>query len=101
LSRLNQHICDYNIIASEQFDFRLQSPTTKAYYALLSEILEALNKQNIVDGIFCNLKKAFDSVNHAILSSKLQFYGIRGKFHDLITSYLSSRFQRVLIPNTE
>jgi hypothetical protein len=48
LSRLNQHICDYNIIASEQFGFRHQFSTTKASYALLSEILDALNKQKIV-----------------------------------------------------
>jgi hypothetical protein len=62
LSRLNQPICDYNIIASEQFGFRRQSSTTKASYVLFSEILEALNKQKIVGGIFCALKKAFDSV---------------------------------------
>jgi hypothetical protein len=101
LSILNQHICDYNIIASEQFGFRCQSSTTKASYALLSEILEALNKQKIVGGIFCDVKKAFNSVNHEVLLSRLQFYRIQGKFHDLITSYLSGRFQRVLIPNTE
>jgi hypothetical protein len=47
LLRLNQHICDHNIIASEQFGFRHQSSTTKASYALFNEILEALNKQGI------------------------------------------------------
>jgi hypothetical protein len=47
LSRLNQHICDYKMIASEHFGFRRQSSTTKASYALLNEILEALNKQNL------------------------------------------------------
>jgi hypothetical protein len=83
LSRLNQHICDYNIIASEQFGFKHQSSTTKGSYVLLSEILEALNKQKFVGGIFCDLKKAFDSVNHEILMSKLQFYRIQGKFHNL------------------
>jgi hypothetical protein len=59
--------------------------------------LEALNNQKIVGGMFCDLKKAFDSVNHKVLLSKLQFYGIRGKFHDLITSYLSDRYQRVIL----
>jgi hypothetical protein len=101
LSRLYQHICDHNLIASEQFGFRRQSSTTKASYALLNEILEALNKPQIVGGVFCDLKKASYSVNHEILLSKLQLYGIQGKFHDLITSYLSARYQRVLIPNTE
>jgi retron-type reverse transcriptase len=49
----------------------------------------------------CDLKKAFESVNHKILLSKLQFYGIRGKFRDPITSYLSDRYQRVLIASTD
>jgi hypothetical protein len=39
-------------------------------------------------------------VNHKIVLSKLQFYGIEGKFYDLITSYLSDRYQRVLIAST-
>jgi hypothetical protein len=39
----------------------------------------------------CFILVAFDSVNHGILLNKLQFYGIDGKFHDLITSYLSDR----------
>jgi hypothetical protein len=66
-----------------------------------NEILEALNKRKIVGGVFCNLKKAFDSVNHKILFSKLQFYGIQGKFHYLITSYLSDRYQRVPIASID
>lgn len=40
---------------------------------------------------------ALDSVNYGVLLNKLKFYGIDGKFHDLITSYLSDRYQRVLI----
>jgi hypothetical protein len=100
LSRLNQHVYDHNIIVSEQFGFRRQSSTTKASYVLFNETLEALNKQKIVSGIFCDLKKAFDSVNH-ILFSKLQFYGIDGKFHDLITSYLTGRYMRVLTASTD
>jgi hypothetical protein len=40
-----------------------------------------------VAGIFCDLKKAFDCVNHKILLSKLQFYGISGPMHKLIASW--------------
>jgi hypothetical protein len=64
LSRLNQHIFDHNIIVSEQFGFRCQSSTTKASYVLFNEMLEAFKKQKIVGGICCDLKKAFNSVNH-------------------------------------
>jgi hypothetical protein len=60
-----------------------------------------LHKQKIVGEIFCNLKKAFESVNHEILLNKFQFHGIVGKFHGLITSYLTKRCQCVLIASTD
>ena len=46
-------------------------------------------------GIFCDLQKAFDSVNHEILLLKLTFYGIKGNFFNLIKTYLENRFQKV------
>jgi len=52
-----------------------------------------------VGGIFCDLTKAFDYVNHNILLSKLEFYGITGRVNNLIKSYLNDRYQRVLIKN--
>jgi hypothetical protein len=100
-SRLNQHIYDNNILTDEQFGFRHQSPTTEASFILYNDILEALNKKNTVGGVFCDLKKAFNSVDHNILLLKIHFYGISGKFYNFIESYLSNRYQRVLTPNIE
>jgi hypothetical protein len=75
--------------------------TEKALYKFLDEILCALNdKMNV--GIFCDLAKAFDCVNHNILLPKLNFYGIKGKAGQWFRSYLNGRKQRVEIksPNS-
>jgi hypothetical protein len=46
------HVNEYHILAGKQFGFRGHSSTNKASYVLLNEILEAMNKQKIVGGIF-------------------------------------------------
>ena len=67
----------------------MQHSTEQAAFSLMSSILTTMNNNQIVGGIFCNLQKAFDCVNHKILLDKLQFYWIDGKFKTLIESYLT------------
>ena len=50
-----------------------------------------------VCGIFIDLEKAFDTVNHNILCQKLNYYGLRGNVNNLIQSYLNNRSQFVSI----
>ena len=45
-------------------------------------------------GIFCDLAKVFDCVNHEILLAKLHFYGIQGVYADWFRSYLTNRRQK-------
>jgi hypothetical protein len=66
-----------------------------AIYKPLNEISEASTKTKIVGGMFCDLHKAFNCVNHGILLSKLEFYGIKDSFLKLIKSYLQDRYQKV------
>ena len=66
-----------------------------ASHKLITETINALKDKKMVGGIFCNLEKAFDCVNHGILLSKLEFYGITGKAYTLIKSYLEKRHQRL------
>ena len=86
-------------MAQEQYGFRTNSSTETASYNLINNILEALNNKLIVAGIFCDLTKAFDCVNHTVLLSKLEFYGIMGNAYNLLKSYLNDRYQRVVIKN--
>jgi len=54
--------------------------TGSASYTLLNEILTAMNNKQVVGGLFCDLHKAFDCINHAVLLEKIKFYGVSGKF---------------------
>ena len=82
--RLNHHIEANNILVKEQYGFRNNSSAEIASHNLINNILKALNNKMWVGGIFCDLTKAFDHVNHDILISKLEFYGITGKVNNLI-----------------
>lgn len=95
--RLITYLTDNNILANEQFGFRKNSTTNMAIYALLNNIQSSLDKKWFVGGIFCDLQKAFDCVNHNILLEKMTYYGITGTAHKLVHSYLDGRYQRTKI----
>jgi len=58
-----------------------------------------MNSKSTVGGIFCDLQKAFDYVNHNVLLEKLKFYGIKSTFYILVKSYLEGRYQKVITAN--
>jgi hypothetical protein len=96
-NRLHQHTHRNNIIASEQYGFKENSSTELAIFYLINQFLIQNNKKLVTSGIFCDLTKAFDTVDHHLLITKLKHFGIVGKFAELIESYLSDRYQRVII----
>ena len=62
---------------------------------ILPKLSRALEEGEYVLGLFLDFSKAFDTVNHEILFTKLEFYGVRGVSLDLFKSYLSGRKQFV------
>ena len=64
-------------------------------WQLVDKILSALNEGDFVLGVFLDLSKAFDTVDHGILLMKLYKYGVRGVAYDWIQSYLQDRNQFV------
>jgi len=83
-----------------QFGFRKGIATEDAVFKLTNEILNTSNNKTMAGSIFCDLEKAFDSVNHNILLSKLPYYCINGKVKLLLESHLQNRYQRVQITNS-
>jgi hypothetical protein len=82
----------------KQYGFRTKSSTEVATYNLINNALLALSGKLSVGGLFCDLTKVFDSVNHIVLLSKLELYGINGSsIGKLIKSYLNDRYRRILI----
>jgi hypothetical protein len=57
-------------------------------YNLPNETLNVLNNKLIVEVIFCNLQKAFTSVDRDILLSKLEYYEITHIINAFYKSYL-------------
>ena len=80
-----------------QFGFRKQFSTNHALLSIVEKIRNSLDNNLFVCKVFIDLEKAFDTVNHEILLSKLDHYGIQGVANDWFSSYLSRRSQTVTI----
>jgi len=96
-SRLYQDVHTNKILAPEQFGFRKESNTEKAIFSLTDSVISSLNLLQQIGGIFCDLSKAFDCVNHEIPLAKLCHYGIRGVSLNWFKTYITNRKQKVKI----
>ena len=96
-SRVYKFLEDFQCIYSLQFGFRKKHSTNHALTDITETIRQALDNKKFACGVFVDLQKAFDTVNHDILIAKLDHYGIRGLANDWFSSYLKNRSQFVSI----
>ena len=94
--RLYSFMVSQNLMNPCQFGFRKGHSTSHALNYSINHIQEALKKKKHVLGIFIDLSKAFDIIDHKTLLHKLNHYGIRGNANMLLDSYLSNRLQYII-----
>ena len=83
------------ILFSSQYGFRNGHSTIQAATELITDILNGFESKEYSIGVFLDLSKAFDTIDHTMLLKKLEFYGIRGLAHKWFTNYLKDRQQYV------
>ena len=89
-NRLYKYLLQNNLFYEKQFGFQASNSTEHAVIQLISQILDAFNENKYTLGIFIDLSKAFDTVDHHKLLKKLDMYDIKGKNFKIV-SQLSNK----------
>ena len=88
--RLEQFLISNEILSNCQYGFRSCMSTVHATLELIESISTAVDNNKHCAGVFVDLKKAFDTVNHGLLVNKLFFYGIRGTANAWLNNHLTN-----------
>ena len=95
--RLHRFLEIHKVLYSLQFGFQEDHSIDHALVSLTEAVRSTLDNKRLGCGIFIDLQKAFDTVNHRILLSQLEHYGIRGCALEWFRSYLSDGKQYVSV----
>ena len=90
-SRIYKFLEKNNILFESQYGFHTKPSCEQAILELTSHLLHAHNKNLHSVGVFLNLSKVFNTLNHEVLLRKFKCYGVCGIVNDWFKSYLESR----------
>jgi hypothetical protein len=99
-SRLINYLLEHQLITKHQHGFLRKHSTCSNLLETVNDWSLALDRHLITDAVYIDFQKAFDSVSHPKLISKLKSYNITGDLLYWITAFLSNRTQRVKIGNS-
>ena len=85
------------LLSKDQYGFRPGRSTISQLIVHIDKIIEILEKNQNADVLYLDFAKAFDKVCHKTLLNKLEGFGITGKILDWFKSFLSERYQRVIV----
>ena len=91
--RLYKFLDNNLFLNPEQYGFRQSHSTDLALLKFFDRVSTALAHREHAVGVFMDLSKAFDTLDHSIILSKLQYYGVRGIAYQWFSSYLTRRRQ--------
>ena len=100
-NRIVEFISKNNILYDFQFGFREKHSCDLALITLSEKIIQAIENNKYCIGVFLDLSKAFDTMDHEILLQKLYQYGFRGPSLTWIRNYLEDRGQFVIYNNAK
>ena len=89
--RLCSFLSQVDFFHQYQFGFRKKHSTSNALTVMVENVTKAFEEKKYTLGVFLDLSKAFDTIDHNILLYKLHHYGVRGLPYEWLKSYLSNR----------
>lgn len=95
--RIENFLLSKQFFYDRQFGYRKSMGTRNCVLEMLDGIYKAMDEGEVATGVFLDLSKAFDLVEHSLLLKKLESYGLRGAINNILKSYLTDREQFVRV----